>query len=118
MGTLSHAVVFALLFSLYCRHGIYCHWMDEDFESVGNESTVFSSSTWFDNSNGDMKWMVEETSPIEGSTRHLRLNRSTTAFNVAVLKSAAFTAQPGDRITFDYWIQSEHPQFTNLQVSK
>lgn len=89
--------------------------MDEDFEGT------FPTEFWHDESNGETRWALESSLAAipfnRASANHLRVYRSPSTFDVAVLKSATFTAHPGDGISFDYRIHSQYPQMANLQVS-
>lgn len=90
-----------------------------------------SMNPWSDASSGYVAWQVEETSrPFEAnssapsnsaSTRHLRVNRvaitGTVESGLSVLKSIAFTALPGDQISFDFWIRSKRLEANNLEVN-
>ncbi len=96
---------------------------DNNFES----GIIFP---WIEQSESGVKWRVENTSspwepsgnvapaPVNGST-YLRVDRgSTLSFGVAVLRSHIFTLRTDEVATFsfDFWIRSKWPQFTNLEV--
>jgi hypothetical protein len=86
---------------------------------------------WIEQSESGVKWRVENTTslwepgnvaptPVNGST-YLRVDRgSTLSFGVAVLRSQIFTLRTDEVATFsfDFWIRSKWPQFTNLEVIK
>lgn len=94
--------------------------LDNDFESG-------STNPWFDESPGYVNWRVESLdSPSEANspapapvagTNYLRATRNADLLSgLAVLKSPVFTANPGDRISFDFWIRSKRPEGNNLEV--
>lgn len=92
----------------------------------------FESGTlgpWIEKSRGSVKWKIENNiSPWEpgnlapipaNGTNYLRVNRGASlSFGVAVLRSRVFTLVPDETafFSFDFWIRSKWPQFTNLEV--
>ena len=92
-----------------------------DFESG-------TMSPWFDQSPAKVNWRVEYFySPAEvnspapapaSGTKYLRATRnSNLTSGLAVLQSPVFTALPGDKVQFSFWIRSQQPQGSNLEVS-
>ena len=92
-----------------------------DFESG-------TMSPWFDQSPAKVNWRVEHfNSPAEvnspapapaSGTKYLRATRnSNLTSGLAVLQSPVFTALPGDKVQFSFWIRSQQPQGSNLEVS-
>jgi len=91
-----------------------------------------SLSPWMDKSDDRtaVRWIVEDfwtispslrpppLEPIGSSSRkYLRLERQLRgAFDVAVLQSPFFLCQPGDILSFSYWIRSRYNQGNNIQV--
>ena len=85
--------------------------LSNDFENGG-------LSPWIDISPGSIFWKVENySSPIEANytapkpkngTNYLRINRGTSNLTagLAIIKSPLFTAQPGDEVSFSFWIRS------------
>lgn len=97
---------------------------DNDFE----DGTL---DPWVEKSKHGVEWKVEnKTSPWEpgnvappplSGSNYLRVDRgSTLSFGVAVLRSETFKLAPNEYATFsfDFWIRSKWPQFTNLEVKK
>lgn len=96
--------------------------IDNDFESG-------SAGSWFDESPGYVNWRVEDyTRPTETSspaprplngTKILRATRNATypQSGLAILRSVSFTANPGDQVSFDYWIRSKRPEGNNLELA-
>lgn len=87
------------------------------------------TSPWFEESHGTVKWRVEDHSnPLEVSTsvphpaagtKYLRVIRNADfQSGLAVLRSPIFTANPGDKVSFDYWIHSRRPEGSNLEVNR
>jgi hypothetical protein len=85
-------------------------------------------SPWFDQSPAKVNWRVEDyNSPAEVSSpapapvtgrKYLRATRnSNLTSGLAVLQSPVFTALPGDKVRFSFWIRSQQPQGSNLEVS-
>lgn len=103
------------------------HFLDSNFENG-------SLDPWKDESdNGaEVRWIVEDfwsvssslrpppLEPIGSSNRkYLRLERQLGgSFGVAVLQSPFFLGQPGDVLTFSYWMRSRYNQMNNIQVYK
>ena len=95
--------------------------------AVDNDFETGSASPWFDESPGYVNWRVEDHSkpmevnspapqPMTG-TKYLRATRNADLLSgLAVLKSPVFTASPGDRVSFDFWIRSKRPEGNNLEV--
>ena len=80
---------------------------------------------WYDISPGPVFWQVEDYSstnntpaPNDG-TKYLRINRGTGAdlAGEAIVRSPIFTVQPGDTISFSFWIQSRYPYGNDLKVN-
>lgn len=100
-------------------------YLDTNFENG-------SLSPWTDKSDDRtaVRWIVEDfwtispslrpppLEPIGSSNRkYLRLERlDRGSFGVAVLQSPFFFFQPGDVLTFSYWIRSRYNQSKNIQV--
>lgn len=95
--------------------------IDNDFESG-------SAGSWFDESPGYVNWRVEDYSrptettnpppqPLTGA-KILRATRNATypQSGLAILRSVSFTANPGDQVSFDFWIRSKRPEGNNLEV--
>ncbi len=94
--------------------------LDNDFEEG-------STNPWYDESPAYVNWRVESfTSPSEVNstaprpstgTNYLRATRNADlASGLAVLRSPVFSANPGDRVSFDFWIRSKRPEGNNLEV--
>lgn len=94
--------------------------IDNDFESG-------STSPWFDESPANVKWRVEDvSSPLEvdspapkpaTGTSYLRATRNADlSAGLAVFSSPVFTANPGDKVSFDFWIRSRRTGGNNLEV--
>ena len=94
--------------------------LDNNFESG-------SASPWFDESPGNVNWRVEEfslpsevTSPAPKpaiGTSYLRVTRKADlSSGLGVFTSPVFTANPGDKVSFDFWIRSKRPEGNNLEV--
>jgi hypothetical protein len=92
-----------------------------DFESG-------TMSPWFDQSPAKVNWRVEDfNSPAEVNSpapapatgrKYLRATRnSNLTSGLAVLQSPVFTALPVDKVRFSFWIRSQQPQGSNLEVS-
>ncbi len=95
--------------------------LDNDFESG-------SANPWFDESPAYVNWRVEDVaSPTERNssvpppptgTKYMRATRNADLLSgLAVLRSPVFTANPGDRVSFDFWIRSKRPEGNNLEVN-
>ena len=94
--------------------------LDNDFESA-------SLSPWTDQSPGNVKWQIENfsspseinspaPSPVSGSS-YLRATRnSELSSGLAVLITPNFTAYPGDKVSFDFWIRSKYSHGNSLEV--
>ena len=83
---------------------------------------------WSDQSLGKVHWNVESyDSPAEANSpaplpvtgnKYLRVIRNANLDpGLAILRSAVFTAQPGDHVTFSYWIRS-HPRGNSFEVKQ
>lgn len=94
--------------------------LDNDFEGG-------STNPWYDESPAYVNWRVENfASPLEVNstapqpstgTNYLRATRNADlASGLAVLRSPVFTANPGDLVSFDFWIRSKRPEGNNLEV--
>ena len=94
---------------------------------VSNDFESGTMSPWFDQSPARVNWRVEQlTSPTEvdspaprppNGTQFLRATRNADlASGLAVLRSPVFTALPGDKVRFAFWIRSRQPQANNLEV--
>ena len=94
--------------------------LDNDFESG-------SANPWYDQSPANVNWRVENVaSPSETNssapmpsvgTYYMRATRNADLTSgLAVLTSPVFTANPGDRVSFDFWIRSKRPEGNNLEV--
>lgn len=94
---------------------------DTDFET----GTI---SPWVEESNSHENgphWIIEDSAsdcchnpaprPSHGS-KYLRL-RQGKFFGVTALRSPPFRANPGDAVSFSYWIRSKFYNFNNIQVS-
>lgn len=95
--------------------------LDKDFESG-------SANPWFDESPAYVNWRVEDVaSPTERNssvpppstgTKYMRATRNADlSSGLAILRSPVFTASPGDRVSFDFWIRSKRPEGNNLEVN-
>jgi hypothetical protein len=95
---------------------------------VTNDFESGTMSPWFDQSPAKVNWRVEDfSSPAEVNspapapatgTKYLRATRnSNLTSGLAVLQSPVFTALPGDKVRFSFWIRSQQPQGSNLEVS-
>ncbi len=94
--------------------------LDNDFETGILEP-------WYEDSLGYVKWGIEDIAtpsevnlavpaPSEG-TKYLRIKRNVNlTAGLAVLRSPIFLAYPGDRISFDFWIQSNRSEGSTLDV--
>ena len=96
--------------------------LDNDFESE-------SVSPWYDESPGRVNWRVENSSvPLEINstaplpsigTKYLRAVRAdNSSSGLAIFTSPVFSAEPGDKVSFDFWIRSRRPEGNNLQVDE
>jgi len=95
---------------------------------VTNDFESGTTSPWFDQSPAKVNWRVEDFySPAEVNSpapapaagrKYLRATRnSNLTSGLAVLQSPVFTALPGDKVRFSFWIRSQQPQGSNLEVS-
>lgn len=95
--------------------------LDNDFEGG-------SANPWFDQSSAYVNWRVEDYSspteknstapPSSTGTKYLRATRNADlASGLAVLNSPILTANPGDKVSFDFWIRSKRPEGNNLEVA-
>lgn len=94
--------------------------LDNNFESG-------SMSPWYDESPAYVTWRVEDIQtpteadypapyPLSGF-KYVRATRNADLLSgLAVLRSPLFTALPGDRITFDFWMRSKRPEGNSLEV--
>jgi hypothetical protein len=100
-------------------------WLARSF--VSNDFEGGTMSPWFDQSPARVNWKIEQlTSPAEvdspaprppNGTQFLRATRNADlASGLAVLRSPVFTALPGDKVRFTFWIRSRQPQANNLEV--
>ena len=81
---------------------------------------------WFDESQNDVQWMVEEFDRVSSqqpnnnlvaSSKYLRLKLAPMgSFGIGEFRSEEFIASPGDIVTFFYWIRSKFVYFNNLEV--
>jgi hypothetical protein len=93
--------------------------LNNDFES-GN------SEPWYDSSPNTAHWIVEnysyptenyQPSPPSSGTKYLRAVRdSNLTPGLLTLRSAEFTAFPGDEISFHFWIRSKYTGGNTLEV--
>ncbi|KAI9550977.1 hypothetical protein GHT06_005450 [Daphnia sinensis] len=94
--------------------------LDNNFESG-------TLNPWYDESPGYVNWRVENlAAPSEANstapkpttgTQYVRATRNADlASGLAVLRSPTFTASPGDRVSFDFWIRSKRPEGNNLEL--
>lgn len=94
--------------------------LTNDFESG-------SMSPWYDTSPGKVNWQPESLdAPSESNypaprpdkgAYYVRATRNADLQSgLAVLSSPVFTAQPGDLVTFSFWIRSRRPQANTLEV--
>lgn len=94
--------------------------VDNDFENG-------AVNPWLDESIGNVKWRVENYSspsengfpapPLASGSSYLRATRNADlSSGLAVLSSPVVTVNPGDSISFDFWIQSKLPQGNSLEV--
>lgn len=94
--------------------------LDNDFESG-------SISPWMDESPGNVDWQIEKfSSPSETNSpvppqssggSYLRATRNAyLSSGLAVFSTPNFTAYPGDKVSFDFWIRSKYPQGNSLEV--
>ncbi|KZS19005.1 Seizure 6-like protein [Daphnia magna] len=94
--------------------------LDNNFESG-------TLSPWYDESPGYVNWRVENlASPSEANStapkpatgsQYVRATRNADlASGLAILRSPTFTASPGDRVSFDFWIRSKRPEGNNLEL--
>ena len=111
----------------------------EDFNRllVGSDlSNDFENGTlglWNNTGLGSVRWQVEDNSTLiepgypapipDGGEKYLRINHSTPGLTanfssgLAVLKSPLFTAQPGDLVSFSFWIRSKNYKGNSLVVN-
>ena len=125
--------------------GGYCQDQQKDCENIGIQgritqqlsdlSTDFetkSQNFWTDASQTGVRWTIEDSNsawelnnpapkPLVGRN-YMRVNRGVSlSFGVAVLRSPTIQIPPSSNntvanISFDFWIRSKWPQFTNLEV--
>ena len=97
--------------------------LEQDFESG-------TLSPWYDESSGAVYWHIEDhISPAEpnlpapsqtSGKKYLRATRNPEQLEsgLVIFRSPKFTAAPGDRVTFDFWIRSRRTQGNTLDVNK
>lgn len=95
---------------------------------LSNNFESGSANPWYDESPGFVNWRVEDfVSPTEENsptprpptgTKYMRATRNTDlSSGLAVLRSPLFTANPGDRVSFDFWIRSKRSESNDLEVA-
>jgi hypothetical protein len=94
---------------------------------LSNNFESGSADPWYDNSPSSVHWIVEDfyypaevsnppPAPLSG-TKYLRATRnSQLSAGLLILRSEAFTALPGDTITFKFWIRSRFDSGNVLEV--
>lgn len=94
---------------------------------LSNNFESGSADPWYDNSPSSVHWIVEDfyypaevsnppPAPLSG-TKYLRATRnSQLSAGLLILRSEAFTALPGDTITFEFWIRSRFDSGNVLEV--
>lgn len=82
---------------------------------------------WYDDSPVDVNWAIgPKTPPVDSlvpspwrGSKYLRvIRRTSSASGLAVLRSPAFTARPGDGVVFNFFIRSKHAEGSSLEVRK
>ncbi|KAI9549156.1 hypothetical protein GHT06_005471 [Daphnia sinensis] len=102
-------------------------------KAIRDLSTDFENETlneWRDESKTGVRWKAEDYNspwevnnlPVKPSigNRYLRVDRKS-SFEVAILRSLTFSISMGDDykdilFTFDFWLRSTWPKFTNLEL--
>ncbi|XP_046656436.1 uncharacterized protein LOC124349688 [Daphnia pulicaria] len=94
---------------------------------LSNNFESGSADPWYDNSPSSVHWIVEDfyypaevsnppPAPLSG-TKYLRATRnSQLSAGLLILRSEAFTALPGDTITFEFWIRSRFDSGNVLEL--
>jgi hypothetical protein len=93
---------------------------------LNNNFESGTADPWYDNSPNTVHWVVEDfSSPTEDyppptpttGTKYLRATRDAQATpGQLVLRTATFTAFPGDEISFNFWIRSKYTGGNILEV--
>lgn len=95
---------------------------------ISNDFESGSEEPWYDNSPSTVHWVVEDYSsqtgvdyptpkPVNGN-KYLKTQRDASSTSgLVVLRSATFTALPGDQFSFQFWIQSRFTEGNNLDVT-
>jgi hypothetical protein len=103
-------------------------------DNISDLSADFESgqqNVWIDESQTGVRWKIEDMNsswelnnavpkPPAGRN-YMRVDRGATlSFGIAVLRSPTFQIPASSNnnisISFDFWIRSKWPQFTNLEV--
>jgi hypothetical protein len=103
----------------------------QQLSDLSTDFEVGSPNFWTDDSPSQtgVRWKIEDINsswelnnpapqPPDGRS-YMRVDRGATlSFGVAVLRSPTFQISPFNdiSISFDFWIRSKWPQFTNLEV--
>ena len=96
--------------------------------NVNNDFESGRYSPWFDESPGNVLWLIEDlTKPSEvdspvpdpdSGTKYLRATRDAQfESGLAVLRSEVLTVAPGDRVSFSFWIRSQRALGNSLEVN-
>ena len=139
------AVVVLFLVNDPSLAGGYCQDQQKDCDNIGRQETrsqqlsdlstdfeTGSQNFWTDASQTGVRWTIEDSNsawelnnpapqPLVGRN-YMRVNRGVSlSFGVAVLRSPTIPIPPSSadtvaKISFDFWIRSKWPQFTNLEV--
>lgn len=94
--------------------------LSNDFESG-------SSDPWYDNSPSTAHWFIEDfseqselnnpaPSPVSGKKYLRAIRDAQLASGLLILRTATFTALPGDQFSFQFWIRSRFTEGNNLEV--
>jgi hypothetical protein len=94
--------------------------LNNDFESGIEEP-------WYDSSPSNVHWTIEDFSaqsepsnlaPVPSSgTKYLRATRNEQlSSGLLILRTVTFTAFPGDKISFNFWIRSRYTGGNTLEV--
>jgi len=87
-------------------------WQDESRKELISWK-VYNSLSW----SGDSTNNASAPAPRPPGSNYLQLVRAKKgAFAVGEYRSERFTVSPGDKVSFDFWIQSKFPKFNNLEV--
>lgn len=101
--------------------------------SFDNDFEKGSIEPWVDLSQDGTQWLIRSFNQWKGEGNSIQPQSSinngkyfiqldntdiNTVFGIGQLSTTSFTAYPGDKIQFSYWIASKKPQFTNIQVTK